>query len=98
MAAEQDIIEKAQTNAFWAKISDSSFDELGDRLAPFMKFREGRDIGGGPVTLNLKDMVHKKEFVEFGPEHEAISVAKYREMVEKRITGADQRPIPSYKR
>jgi type I restriction enzyme R subunit len=85
VAAEQEVIEAAQTNAFWAKIKDSSFDELGVRLAPFMKFREGRDIGGGPVTLNLKDIVHKKEFIEFGPEHEAISIAKYREMVEERI-------------
>lgn len=85
VAAEQEVIEKAQTNAFWAKITDGSFDELGARLAPFMKYREGRDIGGGPVKLNLKDIVHKKEFIEFGPEHEAISIARYREMVEKRI-------------
>jgi type I restriction enzyme R subunit len=85
VAAEQELIEKAQTNAWWAKIRDASFDELGERLSPFMKYREGRDISAGPVTLNLKDLVHTKEFIEFGPEHEAVSVARYREMVEERI-------------
>lgn len=85
VAVEQAIIESSQTNAFWAKISDSSFEELGDTLAPLMKFREGQEIGTEQVKLNLKDILHTKEKIEFGPEHEAVSVAKYREMVEERI-------------
>jgi type I restriction enzyme R subunit len=38
-----------------------------------------------PAKFNLKDIVAEKEFVEFGPQHEALSVAKYRELVEKKI-------------
>ena len=85
VAEEQAIIESSQTNAFWAKASDSSFDELGAKLAPLMKFREGHDPGGEQVKLNLKDLVHTKEMIEFGPEHEALSVAKYRDLVEERV-------------
>lgn len=86
VAFEKELIEKAQTAAFWAKAADGSFDELAEKLAPLMKFR---DPGGNgpvpPVLLDLKDLIHKKEFVEFGPEFEAVSVARYREMVEERI-------------
>ncbi len=39
----------------------------------------------GPAKFNLKDIVVEKEFVEFGPQHEALSVARYRELVEKKI-------------
>jgi type I restriction enzyme R subunit len=49
-----------------------------------MKFREVV-IPLAPAKFNLKDMVAEKEFVEFGPQHEALSVAKYRELVEKKI-------------
>lgn len=31
---------------------------------------------------NLLDELHKKEWVEFGPQNEAVSVTRYREMVE----------------
>ncbi|MBN1495368.1 MAG: DEAD/DEAH box helicase family protein [Spirochaetes bacterium] len=85
VADERALIESSQTSAFWKTISDSSFDELGERLAPLMKFREGQGTGNEQVRLNLKDLVHTKEMIEFGPEHEALSVAKYRELVEERI-------------
>jgi hypothetical protein len=49
-----------------------------------MKFREAV-IPLAPPKFNLKDIVAEKEFVEFGPQHEALSVAKYRELVEKKI-------------
>ena len=50
-----------------------------------MKFRESVIAPLGPAKFNLKDLVHTKEFVEFGPQHEAISTARYRELVEQRI-------------
>jgi len=49
-----------------------------------MKFRESV-VPLAPAKFNLKDIVNEKEFVEFGPQHEALSVAKYRELVEQRI-------------
>jgi type I restriction enzyme R subunit len=38
------------------------------------------------VHLDLTDLLHNKEIVEFGPQHEAVSISRYREMVEALIT------------
>jgi type I restriction enzyme, R subunit len=84
VAKEEQLIRQAQTNYFWSTITEAKFDELIDRLAPLMKFRESV-IPLGPAKFNFKDIVSEKEFIEFGPQHEALTVAKYRELVEKKI-------------
>jgi len=85
VAREEALIKEAQTNHFWATISEDSFDELAQKLASLMKFRESNITDPGQVKLNLKDIIKTKEMIEFGPDHEAISIAKYKEMVEKKI-------------
>ena len=91
VAREQELIRKAQNNHYWvtpansgAGILEEKFDELIQKLSPLMKFREAV-IPLAPANFNLKDIVAEKEYVEFGPQHEALSVAKYRELVEKKI-------------
>lgn len=84
VAKEQDLIRQAQNNHFWATIDEEKFEELILKLSPLMKFREAV-IPLAPAKFNLKDIVVEKEFIEFGPQHEALSVAKYRELVEKKI-------------
>lgn len=91
VAREQELIRQAQSNHYWttpagsgAGILEEKFDELIQKLSPLMKFREAV-IPLAPAKFNLKDIVAEKEFVEFGPQHEALSVAKYRELVEKKI-------------
>lgn len=84
VAREQELIRQAQTNHFWATITEEKFDLLIERLAPLMKFRD-TVTPWAPARFNLKDLVAEKGFVEFGPQHEALSVAKYRELVEKKI-------------
>ena len=91
VAREQELIRQAQSNHYWATpagsgagILEDKFEELIQKLSPLMKFREAV-IPLSPAKFNLKDIVAEKEFVEFGPQHEALSVAKYREMVEKKI-------------
>lgn len=49
-----------------------------------MKFRE-QNTGQEQTHLDLMDELHKKEWVEFGPQNEAVSVTRYREMVESLI-------------
>jgi type I restriction enzyme R subunit len=49
-----------------------------------MKFRD-RNTSSGPAKFNFKDVVTSKEYVEFGPQHEALSVAAYRQLVEQKI-------------
>ena len=84
VAREQELIRQAQNNHYWATINEDKFEELIQKLSPLMKFREAV-IPLAPAKFNFKDIVSEKEFIEFGPQHEALSVAKYRELVEKKI-------------
>ena len=83
--AEEDLIRAAQTNRYWAEGDaherERALDQLKDRLGPLMKFRES-STSAGPMYLNLVDELHNKERVEFGPQHESVSISRYREMVE----------------
>ncbi len=85
VAREAEIIRQAQTSHYWAKATDDTFDELDEKLSPLMKYRETVQTAG-PAHLDLTDLLKTKEMVEFGPEHSAVSVSRYREMVEKLIT------------
>ena len=84
VARVQDLIRQAQSNHYWSTINEDKFEELIIKLSPLMKYREAV-IPLAPAKFNLKDFVAEKESVEFGPQHEALSVAKYRELVEKKI-------------
>jgi type I restriction enzyme, R subunit len=85
---EEVLILEAQRHPHWTKHSldamEDMLDELNTRLGPLMKFRE-QDIGPGQVRLDFTDTVHQKEWVEFGPRHESVSISRYREMVEQLI-------------
>ncbi len=85
---EEDLIRAAQTNHYWAKTNfielEDALDELSNKLGPLMKFRE-QNIGPVPIHLDLTDTLHFKDWVEFGPQHEAVSVSAYRQMVESLI-------------
>ncbi len=84
VAKEEQLIKQSQTNNYWATVTEEKFDALIQKLSPLMKFREAI-IPLGPAKFNFKDVIAEKEFVEFGPEHQALSVAKYRELVEQKI-------------
>ncbi|OUD34879.1 DEAD/DEAH box helicase family protein [Flavobacterium sp. FPG59] len=81
---EGELVRKAQTNNYWATITEERFDELIIKIAPLMKFREAV-MPLGTAKYNFKDEVYAKEYVEFGPQHEALSIAKYRELVEQTV-------------
>lgn len=81
---QEPLIRTAQTTQYWYHATEDHFDELVDKLAPLMKFREGTKTSD-LVTLNLTDALHRKESVEFGPQHESVSISRYREMVEALI-------------
>lgn len=84
VAREEQLIRQSQTNQYWSTINENRFDELISKIAPLMKYREAI-IPLGPAKFNLKDVVSEKEYIEFGPQHEALSIAKYRELVEQKI-------------
>lgn len=84
VAKEEELIRKSQTNQFWSTISEEKFDLLVDKLAPLMSYIDSRR-GGGQSSFNLKDAISRREIIEFGPEHESVSITRYKEMVEQKI-------------
>lgn len=84
IAKEEQLIRQSQTNHFWSTVTEDKFDELILKIAPLMRFREAI-VPLGPAKFNFKDLVSEKEYVEFGPQHEALSIAKYRELVEQKV-------------
>ncbi|MEJ1296572.1 MAG: DEAD/DEAH box helicase family protein [Candidatus Sedimenticola sp. (ex Thyasira tokunagai)] len=85
VAREQALIKMAQQPTYWANCSDAVLDELATKLAPLMKFREQQNPGEGPIKLDLTDVLFSKERIEFGPQNEAVSVSRYRDMVEELV-------------
>ncbi|SFL90766.1 DEAD/DEAH box helicase family protein [Variovorax sp. OV329] len=81
---EEPLIRAAQTAHYWVEADEDAFDDLVVKLGPLMKFRE-QTTGQDKMHLDLADELHKKEWVEFGPQHEAVSISRYREMVESLI-------------
>ncbi|KIL72340.1 DEAD/DEAH box helicase family protein [Bacillus badius] len=85
VAKEELVIKLAQTDQYWLNATDETFDQLAEKLSPLMKYRDNNVLPHGPAKFDFTDSLKTKEMVEFGPEHEAVSVTKYREMVEKLI-------------
>lgn len=92
--AEEALIRAAQSNHYWVKSDtierENALDELNIRLGRLMKFRE-QITGPGPVHLDLIDKLHNKDWVEFGPQHESVSISRYREMVEALVIELTER-------
>lgn len=82
---EEALIRTVQTSRYWTSADEDDLDELIAKLGPLMKFRE-QSSGPEQTHLDLVDELHKKEWVEFGPQNEAVSITRYREMVEALIT------------
>lgn len=84
VSKEQDLIRKAQTNQYWATANEEKFDELILKISPLMKFRDSV-VPLSPAKFNLKDMLFSREKVEFGPQHESVSITRYKELVEEKV-------------
>ena len=80
---EKDLIEEIQSDKYWSMVAEDNLYEAIRRLGPLMRFRE--QVRGGIEKLTLDDIVSKKEWVEFGPEHERLTTFAYRNRVEKLI-------------
>jgi type I restriction enzyme, R subunit len=94
VAKQEELIKQAQADTYWANAADDTFDALADRLSALMKYRDGLINTAGPAKFDLTDLVSTKEKVVFGPDHSAVPVSKYKEMVEKLITELiDSNPI-----
>jgi type I restriction enzyme R subunit len=86
--AQEELIRAAQTNRYWSQTDanalEDALDEMNALLGPLMKFREQQTVSS-QVFLDFKDEIHRKEWVEFGPQHESVNISRYRDMVESMI-------------
>lgn len=80
---EKDLIEEIQSPKYWALVSEEKLKEAINRLGPLIRYRE--QVKTGIEKLNLDDVITKKEWIEFGPEHERLTTFAYRTRVEKLI-------------
>lgn len=78
-------IQRVQQPAFWAAATDSALDELADTLAPLMQLIDPIRPPDETVYLNLHDPIDERETIAFGPGHQSLSIARYRERVEARV-------------
>jgi type I restriction enzyme R subunit len=85
VAREKGLISKSQSNKFWDSISQEKYIELIEKLSPLIKFIDSRVAPLGPAKFDFTDITSTKEFVEFGPQNEAVSIERYREMVEEKV-------------
>ncbi|MDQ8187673.1 DEAD/DEAH box helicase family protein [Pelagicoccus sp. SDUM812002] len=85
VAAEEPLIQSAKTNHYWSTATEDAFDTLSTRLAPLMRYRDTSAFKPGIAKFDFSDSIYEKETVEFGPEHEALSISRYRALVEERI-------------
>jgi type I restriction enzyme R subunit len=85
VAKQQELIKDAQRNHYWNNIKENDFNNLIDKLSPLARYIDSRDANLGPSKFNFADELATKEMVEFGPENEAVSITRYREMVEEKI-------------
>lgn len=80
VAAQRESIEKITGTNFWLNCTDDDLDEMSLRLGTLMRFREqfSREL----LRTDLMDLLTVKEYIEFGPKHERLSMPQYRQKVE----------------
>ena len=84
VAKEKELIESVLYNGYLEKADESALEDLINRLGPLMKYRE-EGIKPTQDELNLKDLTLEKEYIQFGPANERVTIQKYREKIEALI-------------
>jgi hypothetical protein len=76
VAREDNLIKNAQHTYYWSNCTDAALDELTVKLSPLMQFRELQNTDASQVKRDLTEVLHNKEKVKFGPQHEAVSISR----------------------
>lgn len=82
---EKPYIDEVLQPIWWRRFEYVDLDELVNRIGPLMRFIGDDQPKLGEEKLDLHDEVTKREFIEFGPENERLTVQKYREKLESII-------------
>lgn len=81
VAKEKTLIESVLYSGYIESATEPDLEMLIERLSPLMKYRE-EGIRPTQDEFNLRDITLEKEFIQFGPSHERVTIQKYREKVE----------------
>lgn len=81
VAKQEKLIHEILQNNYLHKANKNSLEKLIKDIAPLMKYRE-EGIKPDQDSFNLRDITVEKEYIEFGPANERITIHKYREKVE----------------
>ncbi|TGL20568.1 DEAD/DEAH box helicase [Leptospira bourretii] len=85
VAKEEELIRKAQTIHYWATATEEDLDRLVEKLSPLLYTIEDFVKPLPFAKFDFADLVVEKEYVEFGPQHESVSISRYKELVEEKI-------------
>ncbi|MBA7582327.1 hypothetical protein ES708_24255 [subsurface metagenome] len=77
---EREYIETVLQANWWHRFTYNDLEELVARLGPLMRYKG--EEKPGEEKLNICDKVIEKKYIEFGPEHERMTVKKYRDKIE----------------
>ena len=77
---EKEYIETVLQPGWWHRFTYYDLDELVTRLGPLMRYKG--EEKPGEEKLDIRDELAEKKIVEFGPEHERMTVKRYRDKVE----------------
>ncbi|MHB1261485.1 MAG: type I restriction endonuclease subunit R [Thermoplasmatota archaeon] len=82
---QQELVEHASDTAFWLTAPDAELDSAFTLLAPLMKYRTPNTQP--LMLLDIKDLIERREWVEFGPGNERMAKGEYRRRVETFVQG-----------
>jgi len=85
VAKQGELIEAVLNNGYVSKADEDDLEVLIEKLAPLMRYRD-EGIKPDQDSLNLKDVTVEKEYIEFGPHNERLTIQKYREKVQELIS------------
>lgn len=83
VAAQRELIDAVQGDAWWTNVDDAKLSDLVARLAPLMHFRQRRPE---PIlALNLADLTAVRDRIVAGPDGRDLPIAAYKERVEQAV-------------
>jgi type I restriction enzyme R subunit len=91
VAKQKDLINSVLTGGYLQKAGEPELNNLVEKLGPLMKLRD--PVKQSQVSLDLQDVTHEKGYIKFGPEHERITVQKYRDRVQTLIKNLENKNI-----
>lgn len=84
VAAQTQLIGEITNGQYLQDADENDLAVIVNNIAPLMKYRE-EGIKPDQDSFNLRDMTIEKEYIEFGPANERVTIEKYREKVKALI-------------